>query len=68
MRTLINKKLTSGSICHFTALAISTLDVANASESSFDTSFVELDTSKMITTGDSNYAICNHHFPSNWRR
>lgn len=38
-----------------------------AEAQNFDTNFVELDTSKMMMTSDSNYAICNHHFPSNWR-
>lgn len=35
---------------------------------SFDTNFVELDTSKMISTGDTNYAISTNSLPSNWRR
>lgn len=34
----------------------------------YDTNFVELDSSKMISTGGSNYAISNSNFNNNWRR
>lgn len=40
---------------------------ALAAAITFDTNFVELDSSKMIATSESNWAICNHHFPANWR-
>lgn len=42
--------------------------VAMSSAETFDTNFVELDAAKMITTGDSNYAILNPNFAFNWRR
>lgn len=57
----------ASSILKLQLLCSTAVIVAMALPVTFDTNFVELDTSKMIHTSDSNYAICNHNFPNNWR-
>lgn len=43
-------------------------EVVMGQTGSFDTSFVELDTSKMICTLESHYAISHPALPSGWKR